>query len=101
MNLPKTENNLFQNDGISQWSPEHVVEIEQRNLRATVDKICKQCRYPLLALRLLLYVITGIDQQGRIDISARHLSKKMDVHYDTVTKALKYLREIGVLRIER
>ena len=101
MDFYKTKDNDSQSTGQQQWLPEHIVEIEQNNLRAVVEKICKQCRYPLLALRLLLYVITGIDANGRIDISARHLAKSLDVHYDTVTKCLKYLREIGVLRIER
>jgi DNA-binding transcriptional regulator YhcF (GntR family) len=97
----RTINNGHQNSDNPHWNPENIVEIEQKNLRAVVEQICKQCRYPLLALRLLLHVITGIDHNGRIDISARQLSRKMDVHYDTVTKCLKYLREIGVLRIER
>jgi len=85
------------------WLPENIVEIEQKNLRRVVEKICQpgQCRYPLLALRLLLHVITGIDHTGTISISARQLAKSMNVHYDTVTKCLKYLREIGVVWIER
>lgn len=78
-----------------------IVEIEQKKLRMIAETICTQSRYPLLALRLLIYVITGIDENGRIDISARHLSKKMDVHYDTITKCLKYLRETEILRIIR
>ena len=78
-----------------------VVQIEQHKLRTVVETICTQCRYPLLALRLLLYVITGIDAEGRIYLSARHLAKMLNVHYDTVTKCLKYLREIEVLQIER
>jgi hypothetical protein len=85
----------------SQWSPENTIEIEQKQLRMVAERICKQCRYPLLALRLLIHVLTGIDANGRIDISARQLSKAMDVHYDTVTKCLKFLREIEAIRIER
>jgi hypothetical protein len=93
--------NECQPSGMPQWLPENMIEIEQRNLRSVVETICNQCRYPLLALRLLIHVITGIDADGRIDISARQLSKTMDVHYDTVTKCLKYLREIEAIRIER
>lgn len=78
-----------------------IIEIEQEKLRMVAETICTQSRYPLLSLRLLIHVITGIDENGRIDISARHLSKKMGVHYDTVTKCLKYLRDIEVLRIGR
>lgn len=95
------ENNRNQDSNESHWLPENIVEIEQNKLRSVTEKICQQCRYPLLALRLLIHVITGIDANGRIHISARQLSKTMDVHYDTITKCLKYLREIGVVRIER
>lgn len=87
----------------SQWSSENIIEIEQKNLQHAVEKICtrKECRYPLLALRLLFHVITGIDATGKINISARQLSKSMNAHYDTITKCLKYLREIEVIRIDR
>lgn len=78
-----------------------IVEIEQHSLMQVVERISTQCRYPLLALRLLLHVITGMDAEGRIIISARHLSNKLDVNYDTVTRCLKFLREIEVLQIER
>jgi len=82
---------------------ENTVEIEPKSFQYIVDKICRnnECRYPLLALRLLLHVITRADSTGKIYISARQLSKSLDVHYDTVTKCLKYLREIEVLCIER
>ena len=83
------------------WNPKNVVEIEQKNLESLVDRICRQCRYPFLTLRILLYVFANIDADGSIHISARQLSKKLDVHYDTVTKSLKYLREIGFLTFDR
>lgn len=83
------------------WPPENIVEVEQKNLQRVADLICQQCRYPLLGLRLLLFVMGGIDENGRVHINARHLSKRLDVNYDTVTKALKFLREINVLSIER
>ena len=83
------------------WLPGTTIEIEPTTLLSITEKICQQCRYPLLALRLLIYMICEMDSHGRISISARRLSKSLDVHYDTVTKCLKYLRDIGVLKIER
>ncbi len=82
---------------------ENFIKIEKLGFKALVEKICQndECRYPLLALRILIHIITGIDGNGRIYISARHLAKSLNVHYDTVTKCLKYLREINVLRIEK
>ena len=101
MEFCRIEHNQSQNNGEQQWLPENIVEIERENLLSLTETICKNCRYPLLALRLLIHVIAGIDAEGRIYISARQLAKKLDVHYDTVTKCLKYLREIGALRIDR
>lgn len=85
------------------WLPENTVEIERKALRQVADRICQsgECRYPLLALRLLIYVITGVDANGKICLSSRQLSKKMNAHYDTVNKCLKYLKEIGVLQAEK
>lgn len=80
---------------------ENIIEVETQNLQEITEKICGQCRYPLLALRLLIYFITGIDNNGVIQISARQLSRKMNVHYDTVTKCLKYLREIEVINLKK
>lgn len=79
------------------------IEIDQKALLSITEQICQPggCRYPLLALRILIHVIGGIDGNGQIPISARRLSKSMNVHYDTVCKTLKYLRKTGVLEIER
>lgn len=90
-------------EGQSDTPSAQIVEVEQESLRMVVEHITdnSQCRYPLLALRVLLHTITKIDTSGRVYISARQLAKSLDVHYDTVTKCLKYLREIEVLRIER
>lgn len=90
-------------EGQSDTPSAQIVEIEQNSLQAVVEHITDndRCRYPLLSLRLLLHTISKIDTNGRVYISARQLAKSLDVHYDTVTKCLKYLREIEVLRIER
>jgi hypothetical protein len=102
MKFWKTEHQHLSHDGESPSPLVSLVEVEQKGLRAVAEKICEsnECRYPLLALRLLIHVITGIDSNGKIHLSARQLSKSMGVHYDTITKCLKYLREIGVLRID-
>ena len=102
MDSDTIENNEPQN-GDQYWLPENIVEIEQHYLVFITEKICKdkKCRFPQLALRILIHVIAGLNTEGRMNICARQLSKAMGVNYDTVTKCLKYLREIDVLRIER
>ncbi len=99
--LPKGIKDGWTNTGEIQWPQENIIEVERKNLLFITEKICQQCRYPLLTLRLLLHIICGIDANGQVHISARQLSKKLDAHYNTVTKCLKYLREIGVVRIKR
>ena len=89
--------------GHDSWPKENIVEIDTKHLTTLTEYICSpnsRCRYPLLALRLLVHVIGQIDEQGKMYISAKKLSQKMDVHYDSITKCLKYLREIGALRVE-
>ncbi len=85
------------------WLPENTVEIDQKVLQEVSEKICrdKKCRYPLLALRILVYAISEMDSNGKMDICARKLAKNLDVNYDTVTKCLKYLRQIEVLSIKQ
>jgi hypothetical protein len=82
---------------------ENIVVLDQKHLALFAEKICTDpnCRYPLVALRILVHSITSVNKKGHIYISARRLSKSMGVHYDTVTKSLKYLRGIGILNIER
>lgn len=91
----------YQNDGTQDWLPENIVEIEQKNYLAVTEKISKNARYPFLTLRIFNHVIAGIDTEGKAHICARQLAKKLDANYDTVTKCLKYLREIGVMGVEK
>lgn len=85
------------------WSPENIVEIERNQLLQLTETICTDhaCRYPQLALRILIHVITGIDTEGGVYISAKQLAGKLGVNYNTVSKCLKYLRQMGVLRLEQ
>lgn len=83
------------------WLPENTIEIDKMHLRMVVEHICRsgECRYPLLAIRLLIHTLTGINSDGYVHISARQLAKLLDVNYDTVTKCLKYLRSLDVLQL--
>ena len=92
------------NGGLSGYTEDfhsgNIVNIEQKQLQSVVESICQQCRYPLLALRILMHAICSIDSQGRTYINARQLAQKLGVHYDTLTKTIKFLREIDVLRLD-
>jgi len=99
----ETKKEIAQNNDKASWQPEDVVEIEKKSFHYIVEKISRNedCRYPLLAIRILVHVITNIDGTGKVHMSARHLARSLGVHYDTVTKCLKYLREIGVLQLDK
>ncbi len=73
------------------------VTIKQDHLLLITETICKQCRHPFLALRVLIHVINSVDEKGQLFINARRLATSLDAHYDTVTKCLKFLRKIDVL----
>jgi hypothetical protein len=85
----------------SGWSAENIIEIEKKNFLSAIERICNECRYPLLTLRIFLHMVCGIDEAGEIHISARHMAKLLKANYDTVTKCLKFLREIEVLAIKK
>ena len=61
----------------------------------------ENCRYPQLTLRILNHIFAEIDKENKWAISPRYVSDRLGANYDTVTKCLKYLRSINVLRIEK
>lgn len=95
-------NNQFR-EKIAEWSSENIVEVERYQLLQIAETICtdEMCRYPQLALRILIHVIAGIDKEGGIYISAKQLANKLGVNYNTVSKCLKYLRKIGVFSLKK
>lgn len=83
--------------------PEHIIEIERRQLVRIVELICTDsaCRFPQLTLRVLLHLMAMVDAQNRVHVSAKQLAHTLGVHYKTLTKCLKYLRRIGVVQLEQ
>lgn len=85
-----------------EWRPENIIEIERKNFSHIIESICNgQCRYPLLAIRILVQAIVNIESNGKTYLSARQLAKILDAQYTTVNKCLVYLRKIDVLQIDR
>lgn len=78
--------------------------INPESLIRYTEIICtdENCRFPQLALRILNHVFSEIDKENKFTVNARRISKQFGVHYDTVTKCLKYLRSIGLIKqVER
>ena len=96
------EGQINQND-TSHWLPKNTVKIDQQILQSVTETICKDknCRYPQLALRILIHAICEMDSNGRVYICAKKLAAKLDVNYDTITKCIKYLRVSDILSIEK
>jgi len=79
------------------------VIVNPENLVRYTEIICtdKNCKYPQLALRILNHIFAEMNKENKWTASARQISKRFDVHYDTVTKCLKYLRSINILQSEK
>ena len=77
--------------------------VNPESLVRYAELICtdENCRYPQLALRILIHIMAEIDNHNKWTVSARQIAKRFNVHYDTVTKCLKYLRSINVIRTEK
>ena len=86
-----------------QWKPESIIQINQRYVFMISEKISrdKNCKFRQLALRIFTNILASMDNDGKVSINARLLSSQLDVHYDTVTKCIKYLKSIDVIKTER
>jgi len=86
-----------------QWQAGKIVQFNQQNILLVSEKISndKNCKFRQAALRIFNHLLANMNSEGKVAINARQLSKTMDIHYDTVTKCLKYLREIEVIKIEK
>ena len=85
----------------SHFEPEkNFVLVNPEKLIKYTEKICtdENCRYPQLALRLMNHILAEMDNNNKWNISARQIAKRFGVHYDTVTKCLKYLRAIELIK---
>jgi hypothetical protein len=93
----------FGPENITQANSDNVVLLHQRDLLLISEKICndKNCKFRHVTIRILNYLLANMDTDGKVSFSARQLSKRLGVHYDTVTKCLKYLRSIDLIKSEK
>jgi hypothetical protein len=84
----------------NQVQPENIIQIDRQYLLSITEKISvdTKCQYRQATLRIFNHLLASADE-GRVVISARQLSKKLGIHYDTVTKCIKYLKGIGVIKV--
>lgn len=54
----------------------------------------KNCRYPKLTLKILIHIFVETDNENKWNVNPGLIAEKLNAHYDTVTKCLKYLRSI-------
>lgn len=81
----------------------HPLHVDPERFAQLTELICtdEKCKYPQLTLRLFNHIVAGIDTENKWNASARQISRRLGAHYDTVTKCLKYLRAIDVIRVEK
>jgi len=94
---------FFDNFGsniLQAWQPEKTIKVNQENILLISEKIStdENLKFHQAALRIFNFLIASVDNDCKVVISARHLSKKLGISYDTVTKCLKYLKMIKVLK---
>ena len=83
--------------------PKGLLVVNPDSLVRYTEIICtdKNCRYPHLTLRILNHIFAELDKEKKWAVCPRYVSDSLGANYDTVTKCLKYLRSIDVLRIEK
>ena len=89
---------------ISTQSPlDNTIHVNQKVLLAITEKIStdKNCKFRQTVLVIFNHLLASMDNDCKVEICARQLSTKLGVHYDTVTKCIKYLKQIEVLKTEK
>jgi Fic family protein len=88
---------------LHQWQPETLIRFNQENISFISEKICndKNCKFRQVTLRIFNHLLSHVNNECRVSINAKQLSKIFGVHYDTITKSIKYLKSIDVIKIEK
>jgi len=92
----------FGSNPFYQWQPENIIQVNQQYILLISEKISndENCKFRQAVLRIFNHILASIDNEGKVSINARQLSRNLGVHYDTITKCIKYLRAINVIKTE-
>ena len=93
----------FGSNSFHHWQPESIIQVNQQYILLISEQISndKNCKFRQAALRIFTHLLASIDNEGKVSINARQLSKNLGVHYDTTTKCIKYLKVIDVIKTEK
>lgn len=93
----------FGSNILHQWKPDFFIRFNQQYILLVSEKISTDtnCKFRQVTLRVFIYLLANIDNEGKISINARQLSKNLGVHYDTITKCIKYLKDIDFIKTEK
>ena len=93
----------FSSNILHQWKPEFFIGSNRRHILLISEQIStdKNCKFRQATLRIFIYLLASMDNEGKVSINARQLSKNLGVHYDTTTKCIKYLKAIDVIKTEK
>jgi hypothetical protein len=83
-----------------QWQSDNTIRVNQENLLLFIEKITtdENCKFRQTVLLIFNHLLANMDNESKVEINARQLSKKLGVHYDTATKCIKYLKQIEVIK---
>lgn len=83
-----------------QGQTDNFIRVNQENLLIFNEKIItdEKCRFRQAVLIIFNHLLANMDNESKVEINARQLSKRLGIHYDTATKCIKYLKDIEVLK---
>ena len=99
---PSNNDKNFGSNPLYQWQPESIIQVNQQYILLISEQISndKNCKFRQVALRIFNHILANMDDEGKVSINARQLSKNLGVHYDTTTTCIKYLKYIDVIKTE-
>ena len=70
-----------------QGQTDNFIRVNQENLLLFTDKIItdENCRFRQAVLIIFNHLLANMDNESKVEISARQLSKRLGIHYDTAT----------------
>lgn len=97
---PSNTDENFGSIRFRKWQPENIIQVNQQYILLISEQIShdKNCKFRQVALRIFNHILASMDDEGKVSINARQLSKSLGVHYDTTTTCIKYLRAIDVIK---
>ena len=80
---PSNTDEHFGSNSFHQWQPENIIQVNQQYILLISEQISndKNCKFRQAALRIFTHLLAIIDNEGKVSINARQLSRNLGVHW--------------------